>query len=68
MNVFGFIMIAVGCFFFICGMTKSEFIVYRILVSRSETLWQKKVHGFYTVVGIAIIVVGALMAMGLIKR
>lgn len=34
-------MIAIGIFMLICGITKSDFIIYRILVARSKILWGK---------------------------
>jgi hypothetical protein len=64
MNLWGLVMAGVGCFFLISGWLKSDFFIYRIFVARSKTLWGDKVHVFFQFVGIAIIVVGALMAIG----
>ena len=43
---------------------QSDFFIYRIFVARSKQLWGDKVHVFFQFVGIAIIVVGVLMAIG----
>ena len=64
----GILMIAVGLLMLICGTTKSEFIVYRLLVARSGILWGDgdAVHRFYRFVGLVVAILGALWAMGLI--
>ena len=64
MNLWGLVMAGVGCFFLIGGWLKSDFFIYRIFVARSKKLWGDKVHVFFQFVGIAIIVVGVLMAIG----
>jgi len=52
---------------FICGYRKSEFVIYRLLVARSKILWVEKVHGFYQVAGIMVIIFGVLLALGYIS-
>ena len=48
MNIFcGILMIVIGAFLSICGFCKSEFIIYKILASRSKMLWGDNVHVFY---------------------
>jgi uncharacterized membrane protein len=64
MNLWGVVMVGVGCFFLVSGWLKSDFVIYRIFVARSRILWGDKVHVFFRFVGIAIIVVGVLMATG----
>ena len=64
MNPWGLVMAGVGCFFLISGWLKSDFFIYQIFVARSKKLWGDKVHVFFQFVGIAIIVVGVLMAIG----
>ena len=64
MNVlWGILIILAGLFMTICGTTKSNFIVYRLLVYRSKLLWGENVHRFYQVVGIIVIVFGLLVAL-----
>ena len=58
--VYGAITILIGLFFTISAIMESEFIVYRILTSRSKLLWKDNVHHFYKVVGIMLVVVGFL--------
>ncbi len=62
--LWGCLIATPGCFMLICGITKSEFIVYRLMVARSRLLWGKKVHVFYQVVGAIVVVFGALVALG----
>lgn len=57
---------AVGLFLFLSGTTKSRFIVYRLLVSRSKMLWGERVHGFYQVAGVLVVAFGVLLAVGVI--
>jgi uncharacterized membrane protein len=64
--LWGVLMIAVGLFMLISGLSKSDFIIYRLMVARSKILWGENVHRFYQVVGIIIIVVGILAGLGII--
>jgi hypothetical protein len=67
MNIlWGCLVIAAGLFMAICASTKSEFIVYRLMVARSRILWGDKVHRFYQISGATVIAFGALVAFGYI--
>ena len=61
--LWGCLMVAVGLFMVICGSTKSEFIIYRLMAARSRILWGDKVHRFYQIVGVIIIVFGTLVGL-----
>ena len=63
--VWGLIIAVVGVLFIAWGRTRSEFIVYRLLVARSRILWGDgdQVHRFYQVVGAILIIVGAIIAI-----
>jgi len=50
----------------ICASLKSNFIVYRLLVYRSKMLWGDNVHRFHQISGAMVIVVGILVAVGVI--
>jgi len=68
MNIlWGGLITAVGIFMLVSGITKSHFIVYRLMVARSRVLWGEKVHVFYQIAGILIIIFGALFAFGRIQ-
>ena len=56
-------MVAIGALFMRWGRTRSDFVVYRLLVARSQMLWRDRVHGFYQVAGAMIAVVGVLFAV-----
>ncbi len=43
--IWGLLMIAAGLFMLVCGTTRSEFIIYRLMVARSRILWNP-FHGF----------------------
>jgi len=64
--LWGILMIAVGLFMLICGLIKSDFIVYRLMTARSKLLWGENVHRFYQVVGAIVIVIGILAVLGVI--
>jgi hypothetical protein len=46
------------------AVLKSESVIYRPMAARSRVLWGENVHRFYQVVGIIVIVFGALVALG----
>ena len=56
-------MVAIGALFMRWGRTRSDFVVYRLLVARSQMLWRDRVHRFYQVTGAMIAVVGVLFAV-----
>ena len=56
-------IVAVGVLFHVWGRTRSEFVIYRLLAARSRLLWGDRVHGFYQVVGLIMVVFGALVAV-----
>jgi len=62
----GILTIAIGLFLLICSFTKSDFIVYRLFVYRSKILWGDNVYTFHQIVSVIIIVLGILMATGII--
>jgi len=64
--LWGGLLIAVGAFLFVSAITESDFIVYRILAARSRVLWGEKVHVFYLVAGVLVVIFGALVAAGAI--
>ncbi|MBO8166923.1 MAG: hypothetical protein DRP32_08410 [Thermotogae bacterium] len=64
--LWGILMIAIGLFMLICGLIKSDFIVYRLMAARSKLLWGKNVHRFYQIVGAIVIVIGILVVFGVI--
>ena len=61
-------MAFVGLFMLICGTMKSEFVVYRMLVGKSKSLWGENVHRCYQCAGFAVFIVGALVALKIIGR
>lgn len=66
--LWGLLMTAAGLFMLVCGTTKSQFVVYRLLVARSRILWGDgvAVHRFYQVSGLIVMVLGVLWACGVI--
>lgn len=64
--LWGVLMMAAGLFMLVCGLLKSEFIIYRLMAARARILWGNHVHRFMQVSGAIIIVVGLLWALGYI--
>ncbi|MFC2079377.1 hypothetical protein ACFLSZ_05315 [Candidatus Bipolaricaulota bacterium] len=65
MNVlWGCLIAAVGLFMLFSGITKSNFIVYRLMVARSRVFWGEKVHVFYQIAGLLVIIFGVVFALG----
>jgi hypothetical protein len=56
-------MAVIGILFVVWGRARSDFVVYRLLAARSRVLWGDRVHGFYQVVGVVLVVVGLLVAV-----
>jgi len=64
--LWGCLIAAIGLLLFAAATSKSQFVVYRLLVSRSKVLWGARVHGFHQVAGILVIAFGILYAIGVI--
>ena len=69
-NIWGVITALVGMFLLVSGLTKSNFIIYRILMAKSKLFWKEedKIHRFYQVAGILVVVFGILVALGVISK
>ena len=46
--------------------TQSDYVIYCLLEARSEILWGEQVHRFFQVVGVVLMVLGMLWALGAI--
>jgi hypothetical protein len=55
------VMILVGLYMAISSITKSKFIIYKIIYARAKIMWKSKTHFFILVSGIIISVVGMLL-------
>ena len=64
--LWGILIFAAGLFMAVCGRIKSEFIIYRLMVYRSRILWGENVHLFHQISGIAVMIVGLIVALGCI--
>ena len=64
--LWGILIVVAGLFLLVCGTLKSEFLVYRLIVARSQLLWGENTHRFHQVAGAIVIVVGVLVALGYI--
>ena len=62
-TLWGGLIVAAGLFMLICGLLKSDFIIYRLMVARSKILWRENVHRFYQIVGAIVIVFGISLAL-----
>ncbi|MFY9253276.1 MAG: hypothetical protein WAO83_07465 [Fuerstiella sp.] len=68
--IWGSLMAVIGLLMLVAGTAKSEFIVYRLLVARSRILWGEgdAVHRFYQLSGLIVMILGVLLATGLIWK
>ena len=53
-------MIGIGTFILMSSLTRSKFILYKLLVARSKTLWGKHVYKFHAISAVLIILVGII--------
>ena len=67
MNVlWGSLTALIGLYIFVSALTKSEFIVYRMLAARAKLLWGDNVHTFLLVAGLLITGFSSLFFFGII--
>ena len=61
-------MAIIGVYMLVSGTTKSEFMIYRLLVARSRILWGEgdAVHRFYQLSGLIVMILGVLWALGVV--
>mgnify|MGYP006443330479 CR=1 FL=1 len=64
--VWGVTMAALGVLLASWGTTRSDSVVYRLLVARSRILWGEQVHRFHQAAGAILVVLGALSVFGVI--
>ncbi len=64
--LWGILIILAGLFMLVSSVLKSNFVVYRVLVHRAKILWGKRVHLFFNIVGVIVIVFGVLVLIGII--
>jgi hypothetical protein len=53
-------MILIGLWMIVSSITKSKFIIYRLIHARAKIIWKDKTHLFILVSGIIISIVGIL--------
>ncbi|MFG0333207.1 MAG: hypothetical protein ACF8TS_07590 [Maioricimonas sp. JB049] len=62
----GLVMMAVGLFFAISATVRSRLFLYRLFVARAEIAMSEHAHRFLQFSGVMIMLVGLLMAAGVI--
>ena len=67
-NPWGIPLTIIGLLMFLGGITKSDFIAYRLIADRPRMLWGNHVHSFFVVAGLMVAVFGVLVALGVIHR
>lgn len=58
--VWGSLMVVIGLFIFVSAVTKSNFIIYRLMHARSRVLWGDSAHTFLMVVGVILVGLSAM--------
>lgn len=68
--LFGSLMSGIGIFMLVCSSLQTDFIIYRLLVARTRIAWGEgdAVHRLYQVVGVILLVLGVLWALGIIWK
>ena len=66
----GVVISLIGLFLFISGLTKSDFFIYRLFVTRSKMLWKDEqiIHKFYQVVGMMKVIFDILVTSAILKK
>ena len=65
-NPWGIVVAAVGLLMSLGGITKSNFFLYRMIVSRQRHFLGDRVHSYFIVAGLIMAVFGVLLAVGVI--
>ncbi len=61
----GLLILALGVYFFVCSLWGREFILYKLKVQRVAGVFGEKfAHGFYLILGLILLVVGAVKLAG----
>jgi hypothetical protein len=64
-QMIGLLLLAVGSYLFVCATWKRDFLLYRLKVGRVSGLFGERfAHGFYQVLGAALIIAGLLKGTG----
>ena len=63
--IWGILMLAIGAFMFISALTKSEFIIYKLLHARAKGLWGDHAHHFLMFSGVIIALLSSLFFLGI---
>ena len=63
--LWGSLTALIGLYIFVSALTKSEFIVYKLLAARAKLLWGDHVHTFLMVVGVLIMGFSSLFFFGI---
>lgn len=58
--LWGSLMVVIGLFIFISAVTKSSFIIYRLIHARSRLLWGDHAHTFLMVMGVILVGLSAM--------
>ena len=64
--VYGTLMTLIGLFLLVSATLRTDFVVYQLLVARSQLLWGSYVHLFFQVSGAGLVILGLLWAAGMI--
>ena len=64
----GSVLAGDGLFVLVCGSGESELNIYRLMAKRSSTVWGERVHRFYQVTGVIVMVVGILARLDIFER
>ena len=67
-NAWGIAITIIGLLMFLGGLTKSEFVVYRVLAARTRFVWGDNVHVFYIAAGLIVALFGVLVTTGFIGK
>ena len=67
-SVYGTLMALIGLFLCMSATLRTDFIVYQLLVARSQLLWGSHVHLFHQFSGAVLIILGLLWATGVIWK
>ncbi|PSN11539.1 hypothetical protein C7271_24490 [filamentous cyanobacterium CCP5] len=64
--LWGTVMALLGLFLLVSATLQTNFVLYQLLVARSQLLWGIHVHLFYQAIGAILVILSLLWASGVI--
>ncbi|MCF7926345.1 MAG: hypothetical protein K9L74_02045 [Candidatus Izimaplasma sp.] len=66
LNIWGLVLIIVGALLYLAAVTRTKFVLYRILIPSKKIMSKKTAHSIYRIIGIILTALGLLITVNII--